>query len=513
MSLIISHRVNECLELVARTTDSTTHDTCEQIATTFRMAPANAWCASTAQCSGDLERLTLDDRLDGKTDPIRRRTGSTRPAHEPTPVVRTYRRRPFELREHQVLVPRPIATRETSLIQRARHGLRAILAEVKTKHLAKHLRLVFVGNQNVARDPGPDLHRVLRITVRRFRAWEVALTDRLAHRCCGAHTIDLRLVLIDHLEEALQENTHWIIRDLLADVVNTHTKLAELTLHDASFCGVAREAREAARPHKVEGEDIVVGRPLELVVLACKSNALRCRLLRSAREITLRTAVRDEIPGSIITVTPKKHWTHARHPYLSGEVTAIRIDASVLGLVPLTLHREDATRSPRGAMEDERPVYRLAQAGLADDDAGGEILLEAQECIDAGANGEADELLHKVLALDRRYLDAHALLGERNLASWPSLSFHHFELGVAIGSLTVGEDLDGVLPWGLVDNRPFLRCLHGLSRALLRRDRREGAVKALRRLLRLDPGDHLGARASLDAIEAGKTWRDMETAT
>jgi hypothetical protein len=247
---------------------------------------------------------------------------------------------------------------------------------------------------------------------------------------------------------------------------------------------------EVARPHKVEGDDIVVGRPVDLVVLACKSNALRCRLLGSAREVTLRTAVRDEIPGSIITVTPKKQWTHARHPYLSGDVSTVRIDASVLGLVPLALHREDAPY----------------------DDAGADLLLEAQDCIDARSYAEADELLHKVLALDLRQLDAHALLGERNLSSWPTLALHHFELGVAIGSLTVGADFDGVLPWGLVDNRPFLRCLHGLARAFLRRDRREDAAAALRRLLRLDPADPLGAGASVAAIEAGKTWRELETA-
>ena len=98
---------------------------------------------------------------------------------------------------------------------------------------------------------------------------------------------------------------------------------------------------EPARPHKVGNEDIAVGEPIELIVLACKSNALRCRLLGSAREVTLRTAVRNEIPGSIITVTPRKQWTHARHPYLSGDVSSVRIDAAVLGLVPLALIRDD----------------------------------------------------------------------------------------------------------------------------------------------------------------------------
>lgn len=304
----------------------------------------------------------------------------------------------------------------------------------------------------------------------------------------------------------------------LADVVFPAASAgASLVARYRTWLGLAplvAPGGEVARPHKVEGDDIVVGRPVDLVVLACKSNALRCRLLGSAREVTLRTAVRDEIAGSIITVTPKKQWTHARHPYLSGDVSAVRIDASVLGLVPLALHREDGPHASAGldAAGDGRPVYRLAQATPAKDDAASDLLLEAQDCIDARDYAEADELLHRVLALDLRHLDAHVLLGERNLSSWPPLALHHFELGAAIGSLTVGEDFDGVLPWGFVANRPFLRCLHGLSRALLRHDRREDAAAALQRLLRLDPADHLAAGVSLAAIAAGKTWRELEAA-
>src|SRR5690606_10953747 len=115
-------------------------------------------------------------------------------------------------------------------------------------------------------------------------------------------------------------------------------------------------------------------------------------------------------------------------------------------------------------------------------------------------------------ALDQRHLDAHAMLGERHLSIFPTLALHHFELGVAIGSLTVADDFDGVLPWGFVENRPLLRCLYGFSQALLRCARGEDAAANLRRLLRLDPTDPLGAGASLAAIEAGKTWRELEPA-
>jgi hypothetical protein len=58
------------------------------------------------------------------------------------------------------------------------------------------------------------------------------------------------------------------------------------------------------------------------------------------RELTLRTAVRDEVPGEIITVVPAKSWTHARHPYLSGAVEASRLDVQALGLPPLDLQSQ-----------------------------------------------------------------------------------------------------------------------------------------------------------------------------
>jgi hypothetical protein len=108
--------------------------------------------------------------------------------------------------------------------------------------------------------------------------------------------------------------------------------------------------------------------------------------------------------------------------------------------VPLALLREDApdAATARDAAGDRRAVYRLAPVAPTSDDAGADLLLDAQDCIDARDYAEAGELLHKVLALDLRHLDAHALLGERNLSSWPTLALHHFELGVAIGSLTVG---------------------------------------------------------------------------
>ena len=140
-----------------------------------------------------------------------------------------------------------------------------------------------------------------------------------------------------------------------------------------------------------------LSRPLDLVVLAPRSNAIRCRLLGTHREITLRTAVRREVPGEIITVIPTRQWTHARHPYLSGQVQTSRLDVRALGVVPLGLERqgdwdpEEEYWGEEGEPLDEwakpivargkRPAFEMEQVlpGFDPDDWDNDAIVEASE--------------------------------------------------------------------------------------------------------------------------------------
>ena len=90
-------------------------------------------------------------------------------------------------------------------------------------------------------------------------------------------------------------------------------------------------------------------------------------------------------------------------------------------------------------------------------------IVEAAELKDAGERGEAEELLMGLLAQDLRCLDAHAHLGNFEFKHRPRQALRHYAVGVAIGELTLGAKFDGVLSWGLIDNRPFLRSLNGLG--------------------------------------------------
>jgi hypothetical protein len=280
--------------------------------------------------------------------------------------------------------------------------------------------------------------------------------------------------------------------------------------------------------HKVANDDIAVGSPVDLIVLACKSNALRCRLVGTTRELTLRTAVRNEAPGGIITVMPTKQWTHARHAYLAGTVQSIRADVEALGLPPLAVHEqgewdpETEYWGEEGEPIEEwaepiiargkRPMFEMEQVlpGADPEDFDSDPIVDASELNAAGDRAGAREVLMKLLAQDLRCLDAHAHLGNFAFDRSPSEALRHYEIGVSIGAFALGRKFDGVLPWGLIDNRPFLRCLHGMGLCSWRSGNTREAAAVFRKMLWLNPSDNQGARFNLAAVEAGKSWAEME---
>ena len=117
-------------------------------------------------------------------------------------------------------------------------------------------------------------------------------------------------------------------------------------------------------------------------------------------------------------------------------------------------------------------------------------------------------VLVKMLSADLRCLDAHAHLGNFVFHRRPEDAIRHYEVGVRIGELSLSRDFDGVLPWGRVDNRPFLRCLQGFGLCLWRLGRHQEAVALFERMLWLNPTDNQGVQSLLPPIRAGEQWQD-----
>jgi hypothetical protein len=291
---------------------------------------------------------------------------------------------------------------------------------------------------------------------------------------------------------------------------------------------VAGSARRT-RQHKVAPTDLDLSRPIELVVLSVKDRAARCRLPGSDRIISLRASrLWDIVPGEVAVVKPRKQWSYAGHPYLSGEIESARLDIAALGLVPLKLKDQGLwipNEHDRGE-EDEsigawakpniargaRRAFEMEQVvpGRDPDDFDSDPILEAVDLKEAGDGVAAHKILMGLCEADLRCLDAHAHLGNCALERMPKDAIRHYEVGVRIGELSLLPDFGGLLPWGYVDNQPFLRCLYGYGLCLWRLLRHEEAEQVFHRMLWLNPSDNQRVRFLIDEVRAKTARKDRQ---
>ena len=112
------------------------------------------------------------------------------------------------------------------------------------------------------------------------------------------------------------------------------------------------------------------------------------------------------------------------------------------------------------------------------------------------------------LGRDLRCLDAHAHLGNLEVDYSPERAIVHYEIGVRIGELSLPDGFEGLLRWGHINNRPYLRCLHGYALCLWRLGQRARAEQAFEQILSLNPHDNQGVRFCWGDLRAGHAWED-----
>ena len=275
------------------------------------------------------------------------------------------------------------------------------------------------------------------------------------------------------------------------------------------------------------GKDIATNliTPVELVVLSVKQKAARCRLRETGQPVTLRASrLWDVVPGEIAVVRPRKQWSYARNPYLSGEVERTRLDLQALGLAALKLEARDTWNPAEHYWGEEaepiedwvkpiiawgpRPEFEMEQVlpGADAEDPFSDPIIESNDRKDGGDIEGASKILMDLCQADLRCLDAHAHLGNIAFDHRPAMAIRHYDVGLRIGELSLGESFDGLLPWGWIDNRPFLRCMNGFGLCLWRLGRFEEAQKIFKRMLWLNPSDNQGVRFLIDGVRARVQW-------
>jgi hypothetical protein len=262
-----------------------------------------------------------------------------------------------------------------------------------------------------------------------------------------------------------------------------------------------------------------------LVVLNVGVRTAICRPLGGGGIVSVRLRhVWSVVPGQIIEVQPTLQWTEHDHECLAGPITSMRIDVAALSLEPLRLttngmwdphadywidFEETVPDWARAAIAwGPRPDVEMQQIlpGADPDDPFSDPVCRANDLKDAGHFWPAYQTLMGLCAADLRCLDAHAHLGNLMWDMGAERALPHYEVGVRLGEQALGQHFDGVLLWGMLNNRPFLRCLYGFGLSVWRLGRFEEAAAAFERLLWLDPPDNQGARFVLDDVRQRKPW-------
>ena len=159
-----------------------------------------------------------------------------------------------------------------------------------------------------------------------------------------------------------------------------------------------------------------------------------------------------------------------------------------------------------------RPEFEMEQVlpGADTDDPFEDPIIQSNELKDTGDGLGAKKILMELCQSDLRCLDAHAHLGHFSFDNLLENSIRHYEVGLRIGELSLGDGFDGVLHWGLIDNRPFLRCMQGYGLCLWRLGHFDDAECVFDRMLWLNPSDNQGVRFLIDDVRLGTMWEERE---
>lgn len=295
------------------------------------------------------------------------------------------------------------------------------------------------------------------------------------------------------------------------------------------------ESYSAARLHLL-GERMEIITPAasapsqhEAVVLKVNQQSARVRIVGEEGQVTFRSpdvaSTTPIVPGHLVTLAIEKRWPWRSDDYATGKIVEARIDVAKLGLEPLPLkggELEDLRRAyePYRSPDPYAALWRkltmkprgwyemdpIAWGAFPGDDYDSNATCDAAELAAAGDEEGARKLLMEVLLRDLRCIDAHAHLGNLEFDRSPKTAIMHYEIGVRIGELSLPNDFDGVLVWGRIYNRPFLRSLKGYGLCLWRLGQSAEALSVFERILSLNPNDNQGVRTCWDDVRKGRAW-------
>ena len=279
--------------------------------------------------------------------------------------------------------------------------------------------------------------------------------------------------------------------------------------------------------------DVVYGRLPETTVDAGRSilsRRDRAAVPRGPSFLVRSGISRDlPVPGEWFDLEVERAWRFGSANYLKGSVARCWLDLDALALEPLALVHEGVwtlsgwLRTNGLGVEDLEPEYADVVANperrevemeqvlpepfspLEYEEDG---ILEAVGWKESGDHATCEKILSEMLRQDLRCVDAHAHLGNLFLDGFwgrpnAARALRHYRVGVEIAERSLARDGQDLTPKGWVDNRPYLRALHGMGLAAWALGDVVEAERCFAKLLWRDPSDGAGARFLLHDVRAG----------
>ncbi|MFP4364989.1 MAG: tetratricopeptide repeat protein [Spirochaetia bacterium] len=262
----------------------------------------------------------------------------------------------------------------------------------------------------------------------------------------------------------------------------------------------------------------------KLLILKLTSTGFRARDLENNEIFSVKTSTSGLDPElNTVRFSVDKEWTFKKNKYLSGEVTESTFILENID-VPGHEYTVEGLWDPRGSFGDEAeelfPDY-LAE-GLREEymfkNYSGYGFYEDGEdpfsdAIEAPTGKKRYDILAKLWEDYPECIDALVHIGESYMESsgdWLQNALNCFITSIHIAEKNLPKDFDGVMLWECLENRPYLRALHGLCLTYWRMKEFDKAQKTARKMLRICPGDNIGVRFIIDPIAEHQEWREED---
>jgi hypothetical protein len=254
------------------------------------------------------------------------------------------------------------------------------------------------------------------------------------------------------------------------------------------------------------------------------------------RTVVVRFGVSPDIPvpGELFDLQVEHAWRFGHTDYLRGTVLRCWLDLDRVGVPPLGLqhHREwtlAAWLESQGLDEfDLEPAYdavvlsgtrreveieQVLPDPLSPLELEEDAIYESIALREMGDSIRCEKILSELTRQDLRCIDAHAHLGNLYFEGfWGSADLErarrHYQVGVAIAERTL--DPSDVTAKGWLDNRPYIRVLHGLGLAAWALGDTKEAERLFDKLLMRDPSDGTGARFLVQAVRDGVAYEEYD---